>query len=479
MHGTSEPVVSMLREKFKRKPRKNESTEARHRGGTTRSSVEVAVMATERRGRVIHVFSDWSTIAIWEESNIKAKPFSISKQVVWEAWQKVKANQGAAGVDKESIADFEKKLKNNLYRIWNRMSSGTYFPPPVLMVNIPKATGGERTLGIPTVGDRVAQMVAKMYLEPVVEPQFHENSYGYRPKKSAIEAVEQARQRCWRNDWVVDMDVKSFFDRIDHTLMMHAVRKHTESKWLLLYIERWLKVSAIERDGRQLERKSGTPQGGVASPLLANIFLHHVFDSWMAKEYPRVPFERYADDIVVHCRTHKQAVFILSQIKHRLERCKLQLNTEKTKIVYCRDSNRIESHEHQSFDFLGFTFRPRCAMNGGGEHFVSFSPAISGRASKEIVLEIRKWHIHSMSDKNIDDLSRMYNPVVRGWVNYYGQFYKSALYSVFKALNNRLIRWVRKKYKRYKYQRKATRWLRRLARREPKLFAHWQCGAYP
>lgn len=261
--------------------------------------------------------------------------------------------------------------------------------------------------------------------------------------------------------------------------MMHAVRKHTESKWLLLYIERWLRVSAIERDGRQLERKSGTPQGGVASPLLANIFLHHVFDSWMAKEYPRVPFERYADDIVVHCRTHKQAVFILSQIKHRLERCKLQLNTEKTKIVYCRDSNRIESHEHQSFDFLGFTFRPRCAMNGRGEHFVSFSPAISGRASKEIVLEIRKWHIHSMSDKNIDDLSRMYNPVVRGWVNYYGQFYKSALYSVFKALNNRLIRWVRKKYKRFKHQRKATRWLRRLARREPKLFAHWQCGAYP
>lgn len=392
---------------------------------------------------------------------------------------KVKANQGAAGTDKESIAKFEKKLKDNLYRIWNRMSSGSYFPPPVRMVSIPKAGGGERMLGIPTVSDRVAQMVAKMYLEPVVEPQFHVDSYGYRPKKSAKEAVAQARQRCWRNDWVIDIDIKGFFDNIDHTLMMHAVRKHTPCKWLLLYIERWLKASAIKPDGRQIERNTGTPQGGVASPLLANIFLHHVFDNWMATEYPRLLFERYADDIVVHCRTQKQATFIFSQIKQRFKRCKLQLNTEKTKIVYCRDSNRTEIHEHQSFDFLGFTFRPRCAMNDRDEHFVSFAPAISRKASKAIVSEIREWHIHSMSDKHVDDLSRMYNPIVRGWVNYYGQFYKSALYPVFQALNDRLVRWVRKKYKRYKYQQRARRWLRELARREPKLFAHWQLGAYP
>jgi RNA-directed DNA polymerase len=424
-------------------------------------------------------FSQWSTIAIWEESRIKTKSYSISKRVVWEAWLKVKANQGTAGVDEESITTFEKKLKNNLYRIWNRMSSGTYFPPPVRMVSIPKTNGGQRMLGIPTVGDRVAQMVAKTYLEPVVEPLFHENSYGYRPKKSAIEAVEQARQRCWRNDWVIDIDVKGFFDRIDHKLMLHAVRKHTESKWLPLYIERWLKAPAINQDGKQIERKSGTPQGGVASPLLANIFLHHAFDMWMAQEYPRIPFERYADDIVVHCRSKQQAVFIHGQIEQRLAKCKLQLNTEKTKIVYCRDSNRTQSYEHQSFDFLGFTFRPRTAMNNRNEHFVSFAPAISRKAAKTIVAEIRKWHIHSMSEKHIDDLSRMYNPMVRGWVNYYGHFYKSALYPVFRALNQRLIRWVRKKYKRYRHQGRAVKMLRRLARREPTLFAHWQLGAYP
>lgn len=410
---------------------------------------------------------------------IKAKPFSISKQIVWEAWLKVKANQGVSGVDEESISEFEKKLKDNLYRIWNRMSSGSYFPPPVRMVSISKTGGGERILGIPTVSDRVAQMVAKMYLEPIVEPQFHEDSYGYRPKKSTKDAVAQARQRCWRNDWVVDIDIKGFFDNIDHTLMMYAVRKHTQCKWLLLYIERWLKASAITPNGRLIERKTGTPQGGVASPLLANIFLHHVFDNWMATEYPRISFERYADDIVVHCRSHKQAVFLLDQIQNRFARCKLQLHSGKTKIVYCRDTNRIETHEHQSFDFLGFTFRPRTAINDKGEYFVSFSPAISRKACKAIVAEIRKWHIHSMSDKHIDDLSRMYNPLIRGWINYYGQFYKSALYPIFQTLNDRLVRWVRKKYKRRKYQRKARYWLRELARREPKLFAHWQLGAYP
>jgi len=241
---------------------------------------------------------------------VKTKPFSISKWVVWEAWKRVRANQGAAGVDDVSISEFEERLKDNLYKIWNRMSSGTYFPPPVRLVNIPKADGGERTLGIPTVGDRVAQMVVKLYLEPVVDPCFHPDSYGYRPGKSAIEAVGQTWRRCWRYDWVLDLDIRGFFDNIDHSLMMRAVRKHTQCKWILLYIERWLKAPATQADRTLVDRDVGTPQGGVVSPLLANIFLHHALDAWMAEKYPNIPFERYADDMVFHCKSEAQARFI-------------------------------------------------------------------------------------------------------------------------------------------------------------------------
>ena len=409
----------------------------------------------------------------------EAKPFSISKRVVWQAWLRVKANQGAAGVDEESIARFEKRLKPNLYKIWNRMSSGTYFPPPVRRVKIPKPDGRERTLGIPTVGDRVAQMVLKLYLEPLVEPRFHRDSYGYRPRKSAAEAVGEARQRCWGYDWVVDLDIRGFFDNIDHALMMRAVRKHTDCPWMLLYIERWLKAPAQLEDGTLVSRDKGTPQGGVASPLLANIFLHHAFDTWMAEHYPGCPFERYADDVVVHCRSEAQARFIRRKIEERLKACKLELHPEKTKMVYCRDSNRQAESSEVAFDFLGYTFRPRPARNRQGAFFVSFLPGISTKASKAIVAEIRRWQIHRRSDQSLEDLSRFYNPTVRGWVNYYGRYYKSALDPVFSHLNRRLVRWVQQKYKRYRSQRRATRWLRAIARREPGLFAHWQLGAMP
>ena len=409
----------------------------------------------------------------------EAKPFSISKWVVWKAWMKVRANQGAAGVDDESIAEFERRLKPNLYRIWNRMSSGTYFPPPVRTVTIPKADGRERTLGIPTVGDRVAQMVAKMYLEPKVEPVFHPDSYGYRPGKKAIDAVGQARSRCWRNDWVVDLDIRGFFDNIDHSLMLRAVRKHTDCKWILLYIERWLKAPAESADGTRTARSRGTPQGGVVSPLLANMFLHHVFDAWMQREYPNIPFERYADDIVIHCRTRHQSEFIRRQIEQRLQACRLEAHPDKTRIVYCRDANRTQNHEPSGFDFLGYTFRPRPAYNRRNEFFVSFVPAVSRKAAKEIVARVREWRIHEKSDKGLDDLSRMFNPIIRGWVNYYGQFYRSGLIPVFRSLNRRLVRWARKKYKRLKRQRQATRWLRRIARRHPDMFAHWRIGALP
>jgi len=409
----------------------------------------------------------------------EAKPFSISKRVVWEAWLSVKANQGAAGVDEESIARFERRLKPNLYKIWNRMSSGTYFPAPVRMVKIPKPDGRERPLGIPTVGDRVAQTVLKLYLEPLVEPCFHKDSYGYRPRKSAADAIGEARRRCWRYDWVVDLDIKGFFDNIDHALMMHAVRKHTNCSWMLLYIERWLKAPAQLKDGTLVARDKGTPQGGVASPLLANIFLHHAFDTWMAERYPCCPFERYADDVVVHCSTEAQAHFLRRQIEERLKACKLEAHPQKTQVIYCKDSNRRADDTHVSFDFLGYTFCPRPSVNRQGEFFVSFVPAISRKAAKAIVAEIRRWQIHRKSDKSLEDLSRMFNRVIRGWVNYYGRYYRSALAPVFCCLNRRLVRWAQRKYKRYRSQRRATRWLRAIARQQPALFAHWQIRAVP
>jgi len=409
----------------------------------------------------------------------EAKPFCISKRAVWDAWLKVKANQGAAGVDEESIHRFEKRLKPNLYKIWNRMSSGTYFPPPVRIVKIPKKDGGERTLGIPTVGDRVAQMVLKLYLEPLVEPKFHRDSYGYRPRKSALDAVGEARKRCWRFDWVVDLDIKGFFYNIDHALMMRALRKHTDNPWILLYVERWLTAPAQLGDGSLVSRDTGTPQGGVASPLLANIFLHHVLDLWMAECHPGTPFERYADDVIVHCRTEAEAKFVHREIERRLLACKLEAHPVKTRIVYCRDSNRTETHRPIQFDFLGYTFCPRPSVNRRGVFFVSFTPGISGKSSQAVTAKIRCWQIHRRSDKSLEELSRAYNPLIQGWVNYYGQYHKSAMYPVLRGLNLRLVRWVQKKYKRKRSIRKATRWLNRIARREPGLFAHWQLGAYP
>jgi RNA-directed DNA polymerase len=405
----------------------------------------------------------------------KAKPFSISKRVVFEAYKRVKANKGAAGVDGESIVDFEKDLKNNLYKIWNRMSSGSYFPPAVLLVEIAKKGGGLRKLGVPTVSDRIAQMVAKIYFEPIVDSIFHQDSYGYRPGKSAIGAVGVARKRCWRYNWVVDLDIKGFFDNIDHALLMRAVRKHTDSKWLLLYIERWLKAPAQTDDGGLFSRDKGTPQGGVISPLLANLFLHYAFDEWMKRNYSFVPFERYADDILVHCRSEEQAEWIKMLIEARLKQCRLDLHPEKTKIVYCQDTFRKGNYPNEKFDFLGYTFRPRRAKSRNGKFFVSFLPAISNEAAKSIRETIRTWRLHRMTDKSIYDLSRMFNPVVRGWVNYYGQFHKSALRPILNQLNGSLQRWAMRKYKKLRRcKRRAFYWLGRIAKRMPYLFAHWR-----
>jgi RNA-directed DNA polymerase len=320
----------------------------------------------------------------WEERMSKAKSFDISKKVVWEAYQRVKANQGAAGVDSESLEEFERDLKNNLYKIWNRMSSGTYFPPPVRSVAIPKKDGGERRLGIPTVADRIAQAVARRYLEPMVEPQFHPDSYGYRPGKSAHQALATTRERCWRNDWVIDLDIRGFFDNLDHGLVLRAVRKYTDCRWILLYIERWLKAPVQLGDGTLVGRDRGTPQGGVISPLLANIFLHLAFDTWMAREHPEVPFERYADDVVAHCKTEAHAKRVLSRIDERLRRCKLEVHPSKTKIVYCKDEDRRGRYPEEKFSFLGYAFQPRRSKNRWGKCFINFSPAVSNEAAKKM-----------------------------------------------------------------------------------------------
>ena len=407
----------------------------------------------------------------------EAKPFSISQQEVWEAYQKVKANHGAAGVDGQSIAEFEPRVKDNLYRLWNRMSSGSYFPPPVRTVTIPKADGGERKLGIPTVSDRIAQMVVKSRLEPVVDPLFHPDSYGYRPGKSALEAVGQTRQRCWKLDWVIDLDIKGFFDNIDHDLLRRAVKKHAKEKWVVLYIERWLQAPAQAEDGHVTARGKGTPQGGVVSPLLANLFLHYAFDRWMQKTYPHLLFERYADDAIVHCRTEAEAQEVRRAIAVRMQECRLELHPDKTKIVYCKDDDRRGTYPNEQFDFLGYTFRPRRSKNWKGKFFINFSPAVADKAGKAMRAEIRSWRLHLRSDKSIEDLSRMFNPKVRGWLQYYGRYYRSALYPIMRQLDRSLARWAYRKYKKLRgHLRRATHWLARISRRDPGLFAHWQMG---
>ena len=405
----------------------------------------------------------------------RAKPFDIPKREVWEAYKRVRANHGAAGVDGQSIAEFEADLSNNLYKLWNRLSSGSYFPPPVRRVDIPKEGGRTRPLGIPTVGDRIAQMVVKRYLEPLVEAHFHEDSYGYRPGKSALDAVGVARQRCWRYAWVLDLDIKSFFEEIDRGLLMRAVRKHTQCPWVLLYIERWLRAPVQMADGSLIGRDRGTPRGGVVSPLLANLFLHYAFDMWMRRTCPDIPFERYADDAICHCRSEAQARALRASLERRFAECGLMLHPAKTKIVYCKDDDRRGNYPDQKFDFLGYTFRPRLSRRRRGTFGVSFSPAVSDKALKAIRQTVRGWTLHERSDKSLDDLARMFNAHLRGWINYYGRYYKSALYPTLRHIDLILARWAHRKFKSLRRHRRRTRhWLDRLARRQPGLFAHWR-----
>jgi RNA-directed DNA polymerase len=402
------------------------------------------------------------------------KSFDISKQAVWDSYLKVKSNQGAAGVDQQSIAIFEEDLKNNLYKIWNRLSSGSYFPPPVLRVEIPKGDGQMRALGIPTVADRIAQTVVKNHIEPALETIFHADSYGYRPKRSAKQAVSLARQRCWKHDWVIDMDIKGFFDNIPHDLLMKAVSKHTEDSWVLLYVERWLKAPVRHMNGQIEERTVGTPQGGVISPLLANLFLHYAFDHWMKSNHPENPFERYADDAIVHCDTAAEAIKLKSEIARRMEQCGLELHPEKTKIVYCKDANRTGNHALHSFDFLGFCFRPRLSRNRHGQYFVNFSPAIAPNSKKSIYSEIRLWCLAKRSDLSVQELANKINPVVRGWIEYYGAFFPSELLFLVPHLDQLIYRWVIRKYKKHGSNfKRADNWVKRIKSARPNYFVHW------
>ncbi|MFF3418429.1 group II intron reverse transcriptase/maturase [Streptomyces sp. NPDC002698] len=402
------------------------------------------------------------------------KSFEISKWEVLEAYREVKRNQGAPGVDGQSIEDFEVDLKGNLYKIWNRMSSGTYFPPPVRAVEIPKQHGGgTRMLGIPTVADRVAQTVVARHLGICVEPVFHVDSYGYQPRRSALDAVERCRRRCWGKDWVIDLDIQKFFDSVRWDLIVKAVEAHTDAVWVKLYVDRWLRAPLQLPDGTLQKRDRGTPQGSAVSPVLANLFMHYAFDTWLTRMYPGVEFERYADDAVVHCVSERQAREVLAALANRMGDVGLRLHPGKTRIVYCKDGKRRGSYEHTSFTFLGFTFRARGARNRNGTNFTGFLPAISKDAQKKISTEIRSWRLHRQIHLTFFDLARRINPIVRGWMQYYGAFYRSELHPLLHRINTYLMRWVRKKYRRLRSFKKAHACWNRVTRQYPRLFAQW------
>jgi len=409
----------------------------------------------------------------------RTKSFSIPKWVFYEAFESVKANKGSQGIDEQTIAGYERDLENNIYKLWNRMSSGTYFPKPVRAVAIPKKNGGTRILGIPTVEDRVAQTVVKMYFEPCVEPIFYEDSYGYRPEKSAKQALATTRKRCWRKDFVLEFDIKGLFDNIRHDYLMALVKRHAKESWVILYIERWLKAPFQTDDGIIMERTSGTPQGGVISPVLANLFLHYVFDDFMVKEFPSIPWARYADDGIAHCVSLKQANYLHKRLQERFVRCGLELNLEKTKIVYCKDDDRKGDYENTSFDFLGYTFRPRGAKNKNGKYFTSFLPAISEKGKKAIRKKVRSWKLQLKPYYELQDIANIFNSQIQGWINYYTYFYKSEMYEVLHYVNMCIVKWARRKYKKLKTTQKAVCWLRTIAERDTKLFAHWKFGILP
>ena len=401
----------------------------------------------------------------------------IEKRRVYEAYKAVKSNKGAAGVDGQTIEQFEADLGGNLYKIWNRMSSGSYFPPPVRAVAIPKKSGGERILGVPTVGDRIAQMVVKQLIEPDLDPIFLPDSYGYRPRKSALDAVGVTRERCWKYDWVLEFDIKGLFDNLPHELLLRAVRKHVKCKWALLYIERWLTAS-MEKEGTLMERTRGTPQGGVISPILSNLFLHYAFDLWMTRTHPGLPWCRYADDGLVHCRSEREAEALKAELQDRLAECGLEMHPIKTKIVYCRDGKRRGGYPNVAFDFLGYQFRPRMVRSSrNNELFCSFTPAVSPSALKAMRSTVRDLDIRQRTQRSLGDIARMLNPLLRGWIGFYGRYNRAALETMLRHVNLTLVAWAMRKFKRFQGRKvRAARFLEKLVRIQPAMFEHWRIG---
>ena len=404
------------------------------------------------------------------------KPFNIDKRLVYEAYKAIKSNGKAAGVDGETLEQFEADLAGNLYKIWNRMSSGTYFPPPVRAFPIPKKSGGKRVLGIPTVADRVAQMVVKLAIEPTLDPIFLADSYAYRPKKSALDAVGATRERCWKYDWVLEFDIKGLFDNINHEILLRAVRKHITCKWVLLYIERWLKAPLAQEDGTLVERNCGTPQGGVVSPILSNLFLHYAFDCWMARTHPDLPWCRYADDGLVHCHSEQEAEALKIALQARLAECHLEMHPTKTKVVYCQDANRQGKYPNVKFDFLGYCFRPRMVKRiRDNVLFCGFNPAVSPAALKDMRQAIRDLNLRRQTQLSLQDIAQQINPLLRGWIAYYGRYVPSALAPLLRYVNLTLVAWARRKFKRFNGSRtRAGQFLERLASAKPELFAHWE-----
>lgn len=448
-------------------------------GGLNRSSEEGTVMGPERRVGVIQLELPFTTSVKERRINSDStKGIPITKRMVWEAYQKVKSNQGTGGVDRISLQEYELDLSNRLYVLWNRLSSGSYFPSPVREREIPKGDGKVRKLGIPTISDRIAQQVIKSYVEPRLERVFHKNSYGYRPKRNAHQAIELVRQGVRKFDWVIDMDIAGYFDSVSHALLRKALERHVSESWVMLYINRWLIAPIQQADGELTHRiGKGTPQGGVISPLLGNLFLHYVFDQWLNLTHPGVDFVRYADDIIVHCRSHEEAKELLGKINSRMKSCDLQLHEVKTKIVFCKKYRKRSNHPIVTFDFLGYRFQPRPTALKSGQLFLGYDCAISKSSEKKIVEKIRRTNFQNWTNRSIEEIADYFNPKLRGWLTYYGKYRRRHLSRLFKIFHQRLTNWVRKRYKKLnKSYIKACKWLRCYKAKNPELFVHWKYG---